>query len=943
MTTIALQNHLAQVHFRNQMFEKMEKIKMAILQPTECPIYSCGFIGSNKLHAMLHFACYHKAINKILELYAKKNALESTADFLVLRDSGFFNCPMPTVELHPACPYCQRKVDEKQLHFHVVLYHLKEPYEKEIKTGQLAFGFPKEKCPGFDCTTGSRNTTSISMLKHYSNQHVRAREMEKRVTSAMCNTSDAIRCPFLTNRMDPCPFDFHIMGQEDLEGAYKHISSHVPHMLDDVVQKVIQLASPLQPSPSLPVDCPLPYCSSKLVTLGLHIKVNHRLELLGYILQEIGGRHDKLLLQLHLHADDPLRRFITKYQHGPTPSSTPLSSPDKRSGQVSQIQVVDQQGQEVQIHIQEEQVEIEKKDQAGLQSDDKMKEEIQDQEGKEQDGSRTKPADVAICNEALLLPGEMHILKRHFVTPGEAKEQEKKIKDELPTFEQKGKSLTDLFKLPEKSVKDVKEEESSAEPDAKKVNVGLKDDEEALLDIFDEYTLDEATFSEEIDIKDFVIEDITSDHQEGMDWESFGVILDREDSNSDSIELVDGRAGSTTNADKEIENNSEDFDGQSEQRLDFMIERRAVGFACIKCGYTSNKISNVKEHAQTHIEGLEYPCNSCGKVFRTSGVLRSHRRYHCHRNQNSASDIEIIYNRNPSKDSETVNPRSTGEVVNGAEIEKSHKESQQDKSTEMMCLVERPQVFQECSSILSGSVESAEEDQRSDAGLVRESPNEVFSKNGSKPTTSEDKTRPAEEIVITDSEEEPVEDDAAITISDSEPEVDQEGNQGADQEGLQGDLSKMDMEEIQVTSNHVESLSMSPPSIIAEGKQPQKGSKAFAEDHQFKEEVVEVGRSDSRKRKLPSDDPLSRLRHRYYYFCLNCEDEQPGSKFPITFDIASHIMEKGHVDFQPISNLIPDRGHVLIENITYSPDLNKKVCIHSFVFTAHPHQLFPFS
>merc|ERR1719234_609138 len=93
------------------------------------------------------------------------------------------------------------------------------------------------------------------------------------------------------------------------------------------------LASPLQPPPNLPVDWPFPHCSSKLVTLVPHIKAQHRLELLGYILQEIGGRHDKLLLQLHLHADDPLRRFITRYQHGPTSPSPPLPSPDKSSGE----------------------------------------------------------------------------------------------------------------------------------------------------------------------------------------------------------------------------------------------------------------------------------------------------------------------------------------------------------------------------------------------------------------------------------------------------------------------------------------------------------------------------------------------------------------------------------------------------------------------------------
>ena len=277
--TIALQNHLAQVHFRKQMFDKMEKIKMAILLPTECPIYSCGFIGNNKMHTMLHFACYHKAINKVLELYAKKNALESTPDFATLAASGFFNSSEPLVN-HSTCPYCQRKVNPVHEQFHVVFHHLREHYDKEIKTGQLAFGFPSTKCPGFGCTRNdneriTRNDNSISILKHFAKQHLTPEEMEKRLTSSICSSSPAIRCPFLTNQMAPCPVDFHITGQEDLQAAYKHIISHVPHMLDDV-QKLITLACPLKPSMGHPVDCPLKHCNSKLVDLAPHIKAVHR-------------------------------------------------------------------------------------------------------------------------------------------------------------------------------------------------------------------------------------------------------------------------------------------------------------------------------------------------------------------------------------------------------------------------------------------------------------------------------------------------------------------------------------------------------------------------------------------------------------------------------------------------------------------------------------------
>ena len=70
-------------------------------------------------------------------------------------------------------------------------------------------------------------------------------------------------------------------------------------------------------------------------------------------------------------------------------------------------------------------------------------------------------------------------------------------------------------------------------------------------------------------------------------------------------------------------------DPETMTTIESMIERRAVGFACIKCGYTSNRMSNVKEHAEKHIAGLEYPCNSCGKVFRSSVTIRKHKSNRC--------------------------------------------------------------------------------------------------------------------------------------------------------------------------------------------------------------------------------------------------------------------------------------------------------------------------
>ena len=65
-------------------------------------------------------------------------------------------------------------------------------------------------------------------------------------------------------------------------------------------------------------------------------------------------------------------------------------------------------------------------------------------------------------------------------------------------------------------------------------------------------------------------------------------------------------------------------------RIESMIERHNDGsFSCVKCDFKAKKKGHMKEHTEKHIEGLEYPCNSCNKVFRSSQSLRDHKRkYH---------------------------------------------------------------------------------------------------------------------------------------------------------------------------------------------------------------------------------------------------------------------------------------------------------------------------
>ena len=64
-------------------------------------------------------------------------------------------------------------------------------------------------------------------------------------------------------------------------------------------------------------------------------------------------------------------------------------------------------------------------------------------------------------------------------------------------------------------------------------------------------------------------------------------------------------------------------------KIDSIIVKRADGYSCTNCEYTSKHMGHMREHVEKHIEGLEYPCNSCDRVLRSSLSLRNHNRRFC--------------------------------------------------------------------------------------------------------------------------------------------------------------------------------------------------------------------------------------------------------------------------------------------------------------------------
>ena len=64
--------------------------------------------------------------------------------------------------------------------------------------------------------------------------------------------------------------------------------------------------------------------------------------------------------------------------------------------------------------------------------------------------------------------------------------------------------------------------------------------------------------------------------------------------------------------------------------IESLIEKRIDGiYCCTNCGYTSKNRGHMREHVEKHIDGLEYPCNACNKIMRSSNSFRVHRIRDC--------------------------------------------------------------------------------------------------------------------------------------------------------------------------------------------------------------------------------------------------------------------------------------------------------------------------
>ena len=69
--------------------------------------------------------------------------------------------------------------------------------------------------------------------------------------------------------------------------------------------------------------------------------------------------------------------------------------------------------------------------------------------------------------------------------------------------------------------------------------------------------------------------------------------------------------------------NNTEVDGKFEE----LVVRENNIFKCTVCQKTMSHKYNMKKHLETHLTGLSYDCQHCGKTFRSSNALAKHKHY----------------------------------------------------------------------------------------------------------------------------------------------------------------------------------------------------------------------------------------------------------------------------------------------------------------------------
>ena len=72
-----------------------------------------------------------------------------------------------------------------------------------------------------------------------------------------------------------------------------------------------------------------------------------------------------------------------------------------------------------------------------------------------------------------------------------------------------------------------------------------------------------------------------------------------------------------------------DLNAETEKHIEKLDNGSVICSVCGKTMTGLNRLANMKQHIETHIEGLSYPCENCGKSFRSTSSIRKHKNTIC--------------------------------------------------------------------------------------------------------------------------------------------------------------------------------------------------------------------------------------------------------------------------------------------------------------------------
>ena len=114
----------------------------------------------------------------------------------------------------------------------------------------------------------------------------------------------------------------------------------------------------------------------------------------------------------------------------------------------------------------------------------------------------------------------------------------------------------------------------------------------------------------------------------GYKDESDDIIIDDDNDDKSEFRRKVPRRSLQPSLSKELDINSSNIDAKA--AVDDIVMKVEDGWQCRTCGRksSSKSSSDIRRHAETHIEGLSFECTICGKSFRSRVVLKNHKTSH---------------------------------------------------------------------------------------------------------------------------------------------------------------------------------------------------------------------------------------------------------------------------------------------------------------------------